>query len=169
VPPWPMPAYPVSAPAFFRSTAVHRIPPGGVVLTYPYPAGANDDAMLWQASDSMAFRLMGGTLLEPDANGRASFDPFLPGAATVPAALVGYDLGVSPSVVSPGAVAPSTAQVREFLLGFGVSTVVFAPTGALPTDAHRLLVGALGPPSLRGGGVEVWFDVPANPRLHPGA
>jgi len=69
VPPWPMPAFPVSAPAFFRSSAIHRIPSRGIVLAYPYPAGGNDDAILWQAADSMGFRLIGGNLLVPDATG----------------------------------------------------------------------------------------------------
>jgi hypothetical protein len=168
VPPWPMPAFPVSAPAFFSSAAVHRIPPGGIVLAYPYPAGQNDDAMLWQAADSMGFRLIGGTLLVPDATGAASFDPFPRGGEAVAAALVGSDLGVGPSSLSPGVptAPPSTAQVRAFLVRFGVSTVLFHPTGADPSAARRLFVDALGPPDVSTGGVDAWFDVPANPRLH---
>jgi len=169
VPPWPMAAFPVSAPAFFTSSAVHRIPAGGVVLAYPYPAGGNDDAMLWQAADSMAFRLIGGTLIVPDAKGAASFDPFPLGSEAFPAALVGAYLGVSPSVVSPGIPTgpPSADAVRAFLIKFGVSTVIFHSAGADPVFAQQLLVGALGPPNSTSGGVDVWFDVPANPHLHP--
>ena len=169
VPPWPMPAHPVSAPAFFGSGAVHRIPPGGIVLAYPYPAGENDDAMLWQAGDSMGFRLIGGTLLVPDARGAASFDPFPRGGEAVPAALVGDYLGVSPSSLRPGVLTapPSTAQVRAFLVAFGVSTVLFHRAGADPSAARQLVVDALGPPDVTTGGVDAWFDVPANPRLHP--
>ena len=168
VPPWPMRAFPVSDPAFFHTDAFRRIPPGGVVLTYPYPAGGNDDAMLWQAVDSMGFRLIGGNLLVPDATGAASFDPFPPGPAAVPAALVGAYLGVSPASLSPGvpATPPSTDEVRAFLLEFGVSTVIFRWAGAEPAAAHQLFVDALGPPSSTAGGVDVWFDVAANPMLH---
>jgi hypothetical protein len=168
VPPWPMPAFAVSAPAFFHSTAVHRIPPGGVVLAYPYPAGGNDDAMLWQAGEGMGFRLIGGTLLVPDATGAASFDPFPLGAEAVPAALVASYLGVSPAAVSPGvpATPPSTSEVRAFLVKFGVSTVIFHSAGVDPAAAHLLFVDALGPPDVTTGGVDAWFDVPANERLH---
>ncbi len=168
VPPWPMPAFPVSAPAFFSSSAIHRIPPGGIVLAYPYPAGGNDDAMLWQAADSMGFRLIGGNLLVPDATGAASFDPFPLGSEAVPAALVGSYLGVSPSSLSPGAPAapPSTAEVRAFVVKFGVSTVIFRSAGADPAAAHQLFVDALGPPNVTTGGVDAWFNVLANSRLH---
>ena len=168
VPPWPMPAFPVSAPAFFRTAAIRRIPPGGVVLAYPYPAGGNDDAMLWQAADSMGFRLVGGTLLVPDANGAASFDPFPPGSVAVPAALVAADQGVSPASLNPGvpATPPSTDEVRAFLVTFGVTTVLFRSVGADPSAARQLFVDALGPPGTTTGGVDAWFDVPANPRLH---
>ena len=168
-PPWPMAAFPVSSPAFFTSGAVHRIPSGGVVLTYPYPAGGNDDAMLWQAADSMAFRLIGGTLIVPDAKGAASFDPLPLGSEAVPAALVGAYLGESPSAVSPGVPdgPPSAEAVRAFLIKFGVSTVILHSAGADPVLARQLFVGALGPPNATGGGVDVWFDVPANPHLHP--
>ena len=69
------PASPTNVPAFFTSTAVDSIPPGSVVLAYPYPDQTSDDlsnvladfgrsplhsVMLDQAVAGMRYDLIGG-------------------------------------------------------------------------------------------------------------
>ena len=52
VPRWPYPARPVT-PSFFTTSAVQRIPPGSVVVTFPYPRPRQ------QPGDGMAGRCIG--------------------------------------------------------------------------------------------------------------
>ena len=161
LPNWPHPEFPTAVPTFFSSPAARRIPPGSVVLAYPYPDNPTIQAMLWQASDSMAFRLVGGYAVVPDAHRQASLNPFPPGSDEVPAALVGDYLGVHPSDVIAGlpATPPTAAEVRSFLLANDVGTVIVQASGADPAAARRLFVRALGDPSTTTGGVDAWFDI----------
>src|SRR5215813_7030497 len=61
VPRWPYPSGPDVTPPFFTTPAVHRLPPGTVVVTLPYPARNQNEALVWQAQAAMRFRLVGGT------------------------------------------------------------------------------------------------------------
>ncbi len=161
LPDWPRAEFPVTIPAFFSSATARHIPTGSVVLTYPYPVGATNQAMLWQASDSMAFRLVGGYAIVPNAQRQATFDPFPPGSEDVPAELVGSFEGVTPADVVPGlpAGAPTPAQVRSFLAGNDVGSVILQPVGDDPGAVYRLFTATLGQPNSRSGGVDAWFDV----------
>jgi len=161
LPDWPVAVFPATVPSFFSSTASRRIPAGSVALTYPYPAGATNQAMLWQADDDMAFRLVGGYAIVPGADGQATFDPLPPGSEAVPAALMAAYDGVSPSQEVPGlsSTPPSPAQVRAFLRANDVHSVLVHPVGADPGAVVRLFTAALGPPDTRTGGVVAWFDL----------
>ncbi len=92
IPRWPYPQGQASVPAFFGSPAANRIPTGSVALTYPYPLEPNIDAMLWQASDDMRFRLIGGYAIVPTAH-RIAYSSSYPTPAMVPVTLVGDFLG----------------------------------------------------------------------------
>src|SRR5262249_38714702 len=61
VPRWPYPPGPDVTPRFFTTPAVQRLPPGTVVVTLPYPARNQNEALVWQANAAMRFRLVGGT------------------------------------------------------------------------------------------------------------
>src|SRR5262249_42506938 len=61
VPRWPYPSGPDVTPPFFTTPAVQRLPPGTVVVTLPYPARNQNEALVWQAKAAMRFRLVGGT------------------------------------------------------------------------------------------------------------
>src|SRR5262249_9427063 len=61
VPRWPYPPGPDVTPPFFTTPAVQRLPPGTVVVTLPYPARNQNEALVWQAKAAMRFRLVGGT------------------------------------------------------------------------------------------------------------
>ena len=58
------------------------------MLAYPYPTSFDDDAMLWQALDSMRFRLLGGYALVRGPNGTSSVFPSVLQPSSVEAMLV---------------------------------------------------------------------------------
>ncbi|MFZ0249986.1 MAG: hypothetical protein WAL61_08565 [Acidimicrobiales bacterium] len=164
IPRWPHQEYTVSSPGFFSSSAALRIPKGSVTLTYPYPDNPNVQGMLWQATAGMRFRLMGGYAVVPGARRVASFDPFPPDLQMVPATLVGDYLGQAPGLVVPGSSRASAEEVRSFLKRYQVRTVIAQRVGVNPSAAYALIESALGTPPRHTGGVDVWFDVPADLR-----
>lgn len=70
------PATRTATPAFFRTSAVERIPKNGVVLVAPFARDTSTSApMLWQAEADMRYRMPEGYSLGPDRNGRFSYLP----------------------------------------------------------------------------------------------
>lgn len=65
----------VRVPHYFSSSAVTEIPSGSIVLTYPYPYYAGNEAMLWQLASRMRFRLMGGEVYVPSPTRRSTNYP----------------------------------------------------------------------------------------------
>ncbi len=68
--PAPIPAIPVSTPAYFTSSAVSEIPVGTVVLAVPCPGPYDVDGILWQMAAGMRFKLVGGYFLGSTAGGQ---------------------------------------------------------------------------------------------------
>ncbi len=169
LPNWPMPVFAVDVPAYFSSPATGNIAPGTVTLAYPYPAYPDIQAMLWQATDHTGFRLLGGYVLVGNAAGQSIDDPYPPGPDAVPAALVADFVGGSPAAVIPGtpSTPPTPTQMDAFLIRNHVGAVVFQDVGTNPQSAHALISSALGNPTYRGGGVEIWSPVSRLIRDHP--
>ena len=162
IPRWPHHEFAVGSPRFFSSSAALRIPKGSVALTYPYPDNPNVQGMLWQATDGMRFRLLGGYADVPGVDRVASFDPFPPDLQMVPATLVGDYLGQAPGLVVPGSSRASAEEVRSFLERYNVRTIFAQRVGVNPAAAYSLIEAALGTPPRHEGGVDVWLDVPAD-------
>jgi hypothetical protein len=169
LPNWPVPVFAVDVPAYFSSTMTGNIAPGTVTLAYPYPVYPNIQAMLWQATDATGFRLLGGYVLVANAAGQSVDDPYPPGPDAVPASLVADFAGGSPSDVIPGtpSTPPTPAQMDAFLIRNHVGAVAFQEVGANPQAAYALISSALGRPTYRGGGVEIWSHVGQLIRAHP--
>jgi hypothetical protein len=74
VPRWPYPAGPVVTPRGFITQAAGRLAPGTVVVTLPFPARDNNEALVWQAETSMRFRLVGGSPFFVPGPGGTSLD-----------------------------------------------------------------------------------------------
>ena len=159
VPRWPYRSSPTSVPAFFQTSAVRRVPPGSVALTYPYPYYPNLQGMEWQAQASMRFRLVGGYALVPGVDRVASHDPLPHYLPSVPATLVAGYLGTRPSNVVAGMSAATPSQVRAFLRHYRVATVMAEPVGARSGAIIRLLGAAIGSPPTRVDGIDAWFGV----------
>jgi hypothetical protein len=157
LPRWPYPAGRPVIPAFFTSAAVHRIPAGAVVATFPFPAKRFNQALAWQAVSGMRFRLLGGTtFFVPGRDGRAVelFRPPLrpPGIAAVfDRALFGTGYRLRGDLID---------AIGASLRAYRVSAVIVDPrVGRDPALAVRYLIAVTGRLPERTGGVLGWFDL----------
>jgi hypothetical protein len=130
------------------------VPPGGVVLTYPYPVPAEDEAMVWQAEDGMGFRLVGGYVTVQHSAHAGLQIPSLLRPASVQEFLVQTELGgLSYWPIVSGS---STSDLCEFIRRYGVTAVLYSPGGQNPEAALTYFERALGPPAEEQG-VRLWF------------
>ena len=159
VPKVPYSSQPTDVPHFFTSTAVQRIAPGSVALSYPYPNDGEIRAMLWQSTTDMRFTLIGGYALGVGPDGKASYLSLPSYLPSVPATLVGFLDGSPPGALVPGATSVSPSQMRAFLRHYRVATVLSQPVGADPGGAEALFAAAIGAPATHTGGMAVWFHV----------
>jgi hypothetical protein len=153
IPRWPYPMTDTAVPAFFRSPAVARIPAGSTLLTYPFPRGSHDQAMLWQVENGLRYRMPGGYLITAAGPRRvASFG----GVPTVTEMLLNDAyLGEPLPVLSTELL----NEVRRDLTTWGIETIVVTPIGRDPGEATRLLTAALGRPPANVYGSEIWTGV----------
>ncbi len=157
-------ASPTNVPTFFTSTAVDAIPPGSVVLAYPYPglysttllSADATSIMLDQAVVGMRFKLIGGFGWFPSPIGHdGTTNPALLHPQSVQTFFeVAYCCGTS---AQRALLLKSnlTTDLREFLRQYDVQTViVLAPS---PTVISHV-TAAIGQP-VESGGLTVWFHV----------
>jgi len=88
IPDWPYPSFAAHVNRAEQPKLLSLIPAGAVVLAYPYPTSFDDDAMLWQALDSMRFRLLGGYALVRAPDGTSSVFPSVLEPSAIEAMLV---------------------------------------------------------------------------------
>ena len=145
VPAWrlydaPLAVQRVSLPRWYQ-TAGRSVPEGSVVLSYPFPASASLTAepMVWQAADSMRFRLAGGYVKVP-APGGGVIGSGPPGSAV--RTLV--DLTIPKGGRPPRLSATDLQRLRAALVAWGTSYVVVTDTGALPQEAAAVFTAATG-------------------------
>jgi hypothetical protein len=129
LPRWPYASAPTSPTPGESSQNLSAIPPGSVVLTYPYTTPSTDEPMLWQALAALRFTLIGGYALRRGPDG---------GATLLPSALAPYN--VEAMLADP--LAHGTVPVP--LLPYLAPTVEFV-------NATRIVVaGSAAPPTGRG-------------------
>ncbi|MHB1597630.1 MAG: hypothetical protein ACYCXY_01835 [Acidimicrobiales bacterium] len=144
-------------PPYFSSPAVRQIPPGSVVLSYPYDYTPYNDAMLWQAATAMRFEIVGGEATRPGRDG-AGTSAVLPLAPTETQNLFRAGLlGTASPVPAPPLDPAGLERVRTLLTRWGIETVVLDPVGVDPALIVRYLTVALGRPPVETGGVDVWY------------
>ena len=159
----PVSRYPIAAlgPAeqFAGGSVSHHIPAGAVVLTVPYPAYPSDQAMIWQAEDSMRFSLLGGYALRPASNPALNKAPLPLEPAAIPAIL-----SRSPnSDISEGLLGAARQQMLVFVARHHVTAIVVETTEADPAATIADLLSNLFGPPLRSGLLDVW-SITAHPR-----
>jgi hypothetical protein len=153
----PAVAYPAvsigAAAAFAGEGITEQIPPGSVVLTYPYTSFPDDEPMLWQALAGMQFSLLGGYAVRPGPRGRQTHTSVVPAPAAVPDLLLQAWSSAQPAPAS--AVAAAAAQLPEFVARYHVSTLVVDLAGADPAEVVALFSGLYGSPR-PDGAFDVW-------------
>ncbi len=160
----PLTVQPVSVPQWFESTAVH-LPPGRVLLAYPFATADSQASIPWQAIDTMHYLMAGGggpsgTVARAGAD-RAGFG-------------VLRDASV-PLLVAPAMSAANLGAVRRAMAHWGVTTVVVPESARLPAyqQARGTAYGVaffssvLGSAPTHQDGAWVWSDVAHAPLSVP--
>lgn len=161
VPRWPTLTAQVAPaiPRFFTSAAAKQIPVGGVVLTYPFVVGTNNEAMLWQAADDWRWKLVGGYAATPKHSGTGA-TPWPPTLHPVAVqAFLGYwtsGTGDYLAKVPPAPNARLVRKVQDYVRRHGIGTVVVELAWPSSAIVVSVLQRALGCP-LSEGGVDVWL------------
>lgn len=163
-----LPAFPFGSKALPPEqgvlTALRRdVPSGAVVLTYPYALPPYDEAMLWQARDSMRVTLMGGyaTIAGPRRRSGAQYWPPLLDPPSVQEILERDETGRSLHYPRPKRPVLGAGALCAFVNRYGVGAVVMRLGRLVPDQAgvERAFVAALGRPLRVGRDALVWRDV----------
>ncbi|HEY2304699.1 MAG TPA: hypothetical protein VGI05_02340 [Streptosporangiaceae bacterium] len=165
VPELPIHSHPVRVPRFFTSTQVRGVPPGAVVLTFPFELAPRNDAMMWQAASGMRFRLLGGDVFAPGAVVRSAWHPLPQGPPVLAAVL---EAGQYPHTPPPPMTAGAVAAIRQLCAASGVAAVFVDRKTHYGHDFDLLVSRALGTPGRVEGRLSVWLNVQRDLRRHPG-
>jgi hypothetical protein len=153
IPNWPYASGRVTMPSFFTSAAERAIPQGSTVITYPFPTGPTAWPMAWQAVDGMRYKLVGGYIITPQADGRATF--YGSDSYVFELSLYAFNGGESLPRLTPSVL----HGIRLDLRVYGVSTIIVVPWGDNPIYIERLYAAALDEPGHDYNGTFVWFGV----------
>lgn len=136
-------------PKYFTSTAIERIPLGGVAFTYPVPRFPSSAAMQWQALSGFRYRSLGGYVITRGPQGGGTFA----GSVTT------WERVVNQAPL--GRRLASSAHIRQALLAemaalHARAVLVADVQGAEQVDAYvAALLGR--PPDEHTGGVSAWY------------
>jgi len=146
----------VDTPAFFTSAAVDVIPQSSVAIVYPMTTPQNADALLWQASAHMRFKV-------------PSYYGYIPTPGTGVAEYYGqtFTFNVLNEIASLGNVVALTPVLRATLLAqwrqWHVGSIVVASQGPNSATATRLITGVLSRQPIMTHGVALWLHVGGGP------
>jgi len=142
----------VTLPPWYATAALH-IPEGSVVTSYPFPASVSvmSTPMVWQSADGMRFRLAGGYVKIPAAEGEQGvigFGP--PNSATrtldeLTSPVAGTRLSITPTRLMNLRAALVTWDTSYIVVvdqdgAIGAAALFTAATGELPNVSHRAWV-----------------------------
>jgi hypothetical protein len=165
VPELPIHTYPVRTPPFFTSTKVREVPPGAVVLTFPFELAPRNDAMMWQAASGMRFRLLGGDVFVPGAVVRSTWHPVPQGPPVLAAVLEAGQYAHTPP---PPMTASAAAAIRQLCASSHVAAVFVDRHARYGHDFDLLVQRALGTPGRVEGRLSVWLNVQRDLHRRPG-
>jgi hypothetical protein len=152
VPSWSYAEGPVPLPSLAVGPQLRSLPTGQVVLGYPFPQ-ANTYLMLFQAEDKMRFRLVGGSLIQPAANGE-NLDSAAP-PSTCESILYSYYEPDQPKMALTSTLLASCAAE---MLAWNVKTVLWTNLGAQPEQAREFFTVLLGQPTVNASDSALWLD-----------
>jgi hypothetical protein len=119
----------------------------------------NTNLMLFQAQDKMRFRLVGGSLIQPAANGENLYSAAPPSTCQ----------SILNSYYHSGSSIPLTAHLfaacAAEMLTWKVGTVLWTRLGAQPDAAETFFTALLGPPTIGATDSALWLHPEAALRL----
>lgn len=123
------------------------IPPGSVVLNYPYPVIPWTEAMYWQAAEGLRFRIVGGyaTVQGPDHAG--DINPPLLRPPSIQEFFTAAQNGESYLYPGPHVGKASGQDLCRFIARYDVGAVVFWDKGVHPKRVEDFLLATLGAPT----------------------
>ena len=140
----------VDTPSFFTTDAVETVPSDSVAVVYPATSTTDADAMLWQASAAMRFKMPGAYALVP-TRGTGQSEWGTPTLTTD--ALKAIQSG------SPVAETPTVHKaLRSQWRAWNVQTFIMGP-GDNESTARRFVSWVIGRPPVHTQGVYVWYGV----------
>ncbi len=139
-------------------TTLDAIPPGATVLTYPYPYFPSTEAMSWQASTGMRFRVLGGYVITASASGSGILWTPLLTPPSIQEFFVASTFGPGQYYPAPSTRVTLGSDLCALLTNYHVGAVVFWNTGQQPAQVKSLLVSTLGTPTRASadGTLDVW-------------
>jgi hypothetical protein len=142
-------------PSTLPPAVARVVPHGSVVLTYPFATPLHPEAMLWEATAGMNYRLMGGYAnIEVDSVGQrwpALLEP------QFVQELLGYSKHGDRWPAPPAVDTADLAALRTFLARYSVGAVVYWAGADDPIAADKFLHEALGQPYLSEQGFAIWL------------
>lgn len=161
VPQIPLAAAATDVPAISVGQAPYQIPPGSVLLSYPYPIDPAIPAMLLQAVDGDGFKIVGGYAVVRSPSGSAQLSPTTLSPTYVESMFADAYNGTTLQAIKTDD--QTTAWLRLFLRRYGIATVIVYRLGKEPGLVARYIARALGPPQVRTSQYQAWFGVPRLP------
>jgi hypothetical protein len=155
LPSWPYLSQPTNIPRAFAASS-KIVPTGAIVLAYPLPLYPSDQAMLWQATNGMRFKLLGGYIQNLSPQGTESEFPALLSPPAVQSWLA-YEEGVA-NAPWPPAHDITTHDILTYLSRNNVGAIVIAPDALNGQSVAAAFRSALGPPELSPS-LFVWTNV----------
>ncbi len=154
----------VTLPRWF-ATAGRQVPPGSVVLAYPFPfpSAGTSGPMVWQSVDGMRFSLAGGYAKAPTPSGA----PLSVQPSQADAVLA--DLSAPAAGPLPQGSPRQVTAVRQGIDRWGVRYVVVTDVGPDPGYAAALFTAVIGRSPVRRADAWVWRLDPVAPRTLGGA
>jgi hypothetical protein len=147
-----------SVPAYFTSSAVDRIKPGSVAMTYPLAQSGGTAPEAWQLASNFRFRLVWGYAYIADngnyIQGNTPFKaPLLP-------AIEGWGFGNTYPLVPPPAITVTNLKiVRSSLRQFKTNVFLMQDVGPHSAVVRQWISAALGERPVVEGGVLAWYGV----------
>jgi hypothetical protein len=152
IPSWPYTESPVALPTLAVGPQLRSLPAGQVVLGYPFPTG-NSYLMLFQAEDKMRFRLVGGSLIQPDARGY-NLNSAAPPSDCQKILNTYFFPDQPPLALTAGVLRGCAAE----MLQWNVQTVLWTNLGANPRAARDFFSVLLGSPSVAASDSALWLQ-----------
>jgi hypothetical protein len=161
-----LPRAPITSRALPEAVSVatlDAIPPGSVVLNYPYPVTLWSEAMYWQATEGMRFRIVGGYATVQGPNHTGVLTPPLLTPPLIQEYFTESQNGENFLYPNPRIGADSGPDLCRFVARYDVGAVVFWDRGVHPKRVENFLLATLGTPTKTSHdrSLMVWLTKPA--------